>query len=372
MKLRNTLERIYAIDIIRGYFLFVIIIDHLGRFFGFYELFTGRGVQWVSAAEGFFFVSGMMVGLIRGRKTIAKPFAESWKHLWQRAFQLYLWSIGLTFFFTVIAYILDPYSGLKPGYFLHEPLTEILHKTLTLQYTYGWADFLVYYAEYLLVAPLAIWLLRKKLWWLVLALSGTVWAISDRRIQTTWQILFFGGVVAGFYLPQIESYFKQLPNRVRTLTAGIVLSLAGITLATSLLFNTVAAHLVKVSIRTIGPVNFIELVDFNTNILAPIFDKYRLTAPRILLFALWFSALYYVVRRYEGVIQKSPIGKFFIPLGQNSLYVYIVHAVMVFGLDLISPGNVLPIWLNILINTTVLGLIFLMIKYKVFFKIVPR
>ena len=67
------LQRIDTIDIIRGYFLFVIIIDHLARFFGFFDLFTGGGRQWVSAAEGFFFISGMMIGLVRAKKLKDKP-----------------------------------------------------------------------------------------------------------------------------------------------------------------------------------------------------------------------------------------------------------------------------------------------------------
>ena len=44
-------QRVVALDLLRGYFLFVMIIDHLGRFPGLFDLLTGRDKMWVSAAE---------------------------------------------------------------------------------------------------------------------------------------------------------------------------------------------------------------------------------------------------------------------------------------------------------------------------------
>jgi hypothetical protein len=106
-------KRIASFDLIRGYFIFMILIDHLRRFFGVYEVFTGRGAQWASAAEGFFFVSGIMLGMVRGRKMINYKFSLVVKKCWARAFKLYIWAVGLSFTFTALAKIFVNNPGLK-------------------------------------------------------------------------------------------------------------------------------------------------------------------------------------------------------------------------------------------------------------------
>lgn len=50
-----TFGRIHTIDILRGFFMFMIIVDHLELFPNGFDFLTGRGLLWMSAAEGFFF-----------------------------------------------------------------------------------------------------------------------------------------------------------------------------------------------------------------------------------------------------------------------------------------------------------------------------
>lgn len=365
------IKRNDAIDIIRGYFLFVIIIDHLYRFFGFYDLFTGGGRQWVSAAEGFFFVSGMMIGLVRGRKLLNKPLKESCKKILSRAAVLYIWSVGLTFFFTIIGTLYVDNPGVKSGLFYNEPISKLIIHTLTLRFTYGWADFLVYYVIYLLLSPIAIWLLRIGKWYILGAISFLVWLLLGKNVQLTWHLLFFWGAIAGFYLPEIELWFKQLPGVVKHTVSASIISLMAITVSISLFFNTIVNILYRnQSLPRLG-IDVYSLQEYNTNVLAPIFDKYTLAYGRLILFLIWFGALYILVRKFEKPLTRT-LGKFFIPLGQNSLYVYIVHAVIVYIINLLIPNKSTPVLLNILLNTIVLFTIWLMVKKEVFFKIIPR
>ncbi len=95
--LHHSSPRFVSIDLLRGFFLVVIIIDHLGRFPSGFELLTGRGELWITAAEGFFFISGMMVGVTRVAKIKARGFKAIWQSLWRRSAVLYAWSVGLTF-----------------------------------------------------------------------------------------------------------------------------------------------------------------------------------------------------------------------------------------------------------------------------------
>ena len=58
--------------------------------------------------------------------------------------------------------------------------------------------------------------------------------------------------------------------------------------------------------------------------------------PRLLMFALWFAAIYLIFRRYETVIGRY-LGWFFLPLGLNSLFAYIAHGLVVTAVALALP-----------------------------------
>lgn len=365
MTLKQATERIAALDLIRGYFLFVILIDHLGRFFGGWEIFTGRGAQWVSAAEGFFFVSGMMVGLVRGRKMKDRPFKEVWKKLWSRALLLYVWAVGLTLFFSAIAELFKGNAGIKSGAFSG---TNFILETFTLQFNYGWGDFLAYYAIYLFLAPLAIWLIRKRLWHTVLLLSLIGW-MTSMKLTGSWQILFFSGAVFGYYQKEVESYFFALKNKTKKLLTRLVYSLTLVTLSMSVFFTTFAEEYGKDGGHFLG-LDLSGARAYSVEQLRPVFDKSSLAPLRLLLFYLWFTALYLLVRKYEDWF-KQKLGWLLMTLGQNSLYVYIVHAILLYFLDLLIPGG--QFWLvNFVISTSFVGLIWYMTKRKFLFGIIPR
>ena len=59
-------SRDLALDLLRGYFLVVIMIDHLRYAVNPLYLVSGRQSLWVTAAEGFVLISGFLVGMLRG------------------------------------------------------------------------------------------------------------------------------------------------------------------------------------------------------------------------------------------------------------------------------------------------------------------
>src|SRR5438045_1113066 len=88
-------QRIVTLDILRGIFMLTMIVDHLHFFPGLFEWFTGRGELWVSAAEGFFLVSGLLVGYIYAPK-MAQHLRSATLRIWRRAAVLYAVSVSLT------------------------------------------------------------------------------------------------------------------------------------------------------------------------------------------------------------------------------------------------------------------------------------
>src|SRR5207302_8625310 len=133
-------EGILALDLLRGYFLVVIVIDHLAFFPSVFQFASGRGELWTSAAEGFFIISGLLVGYIYGPR-LEQNASQAVQKILCRAAKLYIWAVTLTWLFVWWAHYVDA-SRIKEGLWVAPPLGQFLYKTLTLQYSYGWANFL--------------------------------------------------------------------------------------------------------------------------------------------------------------------------------------------------------------------------------------
>ena len=83
-------ERILALDILRGYFILIIASVHLHYYPSLFGSFDGRGQLWVSEAEGFFFISGLLIGIIRKRDIIKRGLAAAAFKILHRGWKLYL------------------------------------------------------------------------------------------------------------------------------------------------------------------------------------------------------------------------------------------------------------------------------------------
>jgi fucose 4-O-acetylase-like acetyltransferase len=85
-------------------------------------------------------------------------------------------------------------------------------------------------------------------------------------------------------------------------------------------------------------------------------QKWTLGPLRIVLFIIWFWALFAITHRYQKAISRYSQGVLEL-LGRNSLFVYIAHAFIVFAfrLYLIQPGTSLAE--NFVITATALALL---------------
>jgi hypothetical protein len=342
-------QRILALDLLRGYLLFMMIVDHVGRFSTLFDYLTGRGLMWVSATEGFFFISGIVMALARNREASIRGVRAAAVNMWKKAGSLYLWSVALTLFFTYVTFAVgESHSGIRDHVIDRRPFAAILYQTATLQYSFGWTNFLGHYAIFLLGAPLVLWLLRRNLWWVAAAASAGIW-LSSARFECRWQVLFYAGMVCGFYLPAAEERFRRLDRVARSLFVAMAMGLAGVTMLVSASFVYIQPRAVAMGWRTAA-----TLVHWNAR-LAPYFDKGLLPLPRLLMFGLWFGTAYYVFRRYEVVISRY-LGWFLLPLGLYSLRTYIVHALVLLVVALIFPP-VTPRALNFAIAASVLLLV---------------
>lgn len=356
----------------RGYFLSVILLNHLQYYPSGLDFFTGRGLLYVSTAEGFFAVSGIVLGIIRGRKLINEPFKKVAKLLWKRSLQLYITSIVLTLIFTFLGWLFITNSGLKFGIYSDwTNIWDLLWKTITLQYTYGWADFLRYYALFLFFAPAAVWLLRKGYWYLVVAISLFVWCLyplspwpANFSQPISWQVVFFGGFIIGYYWPMLVDYWQKIKPNVRRFI--------GITLISTAVLTAIASALLVFGHNIFADPLGSHITNAH-HAIEQFFEKDRLPITRILLGAIWFWAMFWVVRKYEkGIVKK--IGWFFLALGENSLYVYTIQAFIVFfaHLFILQPGTTVSSLIKLALSLAALALVWLAVRTKFLMKIIPR
>lgn len=368
----NKSSRIITLDFMRGYFMIAIILNHLQWYPSGLDWVAMRGSLFVSAAEGFFLLSGVVLGMVRGRKLLDKPFKFAAMLLLKRGSLLYVTSALMTLIFMMVgwAFFMEN-PGLKPGIRPpDQPFGEVVLGILSFNYIYGWADFLRLYAIFLIASPIALWLIRRGKWYIVTIISITVWstfphisANSDHSAELlmvlSWQIIFFAGLVIGFYWKRIIDWWHSLPKKV-TRPAYATLIIAGVV---SLIANIVLEF---------SPFLPNGLQSWYTS-LDNVFFKEQLSIYRLGLFGLWFMLGFYVFKHYEQFFTRY-LGWLLIPFGQNSLYVYILHAFLIFfAHTLIMPPNTGGFWLlSGILSLAVIGIIYLAVRSKFLFKIIPR
>lgn len=363
-------SRIFTFDLMRGYFLVAIIINHLAFYPNGLDWWNGRGLLYVSAAEGFFLISGIVLGIVRGSKLIDKPFKTVAALLLKRSLQLYVTAIVLMLLFTFIGWLFLDNPGLKAG--IRPPdenIFNIIWGALTFEYIYGWADYLRLYAIFILFSPFAMWLLRRQLWYVLLAISIAVWTqFSNSPLETdelsqvfSWQLIFFSGLIIGFHWNQIVAWWKQRRASIRKATIITVVSLAALTMA---------ANFIIIFGQSLFGLPFALLPTIHDS-LSPLFDKESLPPLRLLLFIIWFGASFWLFTRFEKQIIRT-FGWLLLPFGHNSLYVYTLHAVLVFFVHLAIKDPTSSILINFVLSATAVMSIWLAIRYKFLMKIIPR
>lgn len=361
-------KRIETFDLMRGFFVLVIIIDHMQRWPGIFDWITGQGRLWVSAAEGFIFISGIMIGLIRARGNITLPLWNVTKKLWWRAFTLYLWAVITALVTRALVAVWDAnYSTYPPGLdsYSATSVLGIIFETITLRGTFGWSVFLVQYAVYLFIAPAFVYALRKNLWWLALSVSATVWlyGIGNDQYLLSWQFLFFLGATIGFYYKDMQKKWHSFRYRSQTSIGVVVAAIV------TLIFSVLSIFGWPIVKQNWSPISLADMLRYR-EIIDPYFIRSELLPMHLLLTLLWFFALYLLFQHYESAI-KQKLGWLLLRFGQNSLFVYILQ-----GFVVVIMSGLLPKTSNMVLNACMIAgtimLIWWLTGVKILHKIIPR
>jgi hypothetical protein len=361
--------RILAFDLIRGLFLAVIAVNHLAISFGpsILLVLTGASQLPASAAEGFFLISGIMVGYVYGPK-ILMATKSTFLKLWKRAGLLWLLSVLFTLLFTIWA--LNFPDSEKYATLYSRDGISFLYNTFLLHFSFGWADFLSRYAWFMFLTPFALWLIAKRLAWIVALGSFVVWGIfrsTDQLLPfSAWQIIFITGTIIGYYFPSINRYFSNLPKKVQYILTQSVIWVSITTFIVALLGYTIIP-LISQYVPSVLQSPLATLISPVMQAISTHIDKPTLDPLRMIIGLLWFTGLFLIISRNESSIDKLTKGTLLL-FGRNSLYVYCLSAVLLFIIDMyIRPaGGSKDLLSGSLLAVALLTVIYFLTKYKRF------
>jgi hypothetical protein len=168
------------LDALRGLLLVLMTLTHLPTHASDY---TSQPLGFVSAAEGFIFISALLTGRIFGRVANESGIREVLKRLWARSLRLYVYHLFLlAVAFTIIAGLAihtkrPALQGLLDFYLAHHLLA--ICTSVLLIYRPPLLDILPMYIIFLLETPAALYLGRRWSWKLVLIPSAAIWLMAQ-------------------------------------------------------------------------------------------------------------------------------------------------------------------------------------------------
>ena len=359
-----------ALDLLRGLAMVILVVNHT-RLESAIGHLTG---SVLSAAEVLVAVSGVVVGMVFGRRWLEAGARATTGMLLRRARKLYLAS--------VVVVALVGLATLVPG-LATEALTvspnvtpavdsydldgwwDTILAILTLEAGPWQFNILGFFIAGITLAPPLLWALARGWWPAVLICSGVLFALG-RELQIdvlpsqserpfpllVWQVLFVNGIVLGWHRDRIASWLMRRRRAISALVLVLAAAFAGIQVA--------------------GP----ALVDAATWAAweAEHFDKGSLDLLRVVAMLSIAAALYLAFRRHVDVAEDK-LGPVLLPLGRNSFYVFIVHVFLCLGLasvPALRDADGLGLIGNTLVQLGCLGLLCMMVRRRFLFRWIPR
>ena len=377
-------RRDLRVDLLRGFCVFAMVVDHIGGDSWLYAV-TGGNSYYVSAAEGFIFISGLVMGQAYRARADRAGLVDAMVEALRRARTLYLATVLLTLTFSALYLYTDIGLWVGREYGLGvETMDELVVGALTLHYTYHGTDILAMYTLLVLGAPTVFLLLSLGLWRWVLGVSIAWWAAYQQYPSqaslpwwivngenfplAAWQVLFVGGMVMGYQRRELTAFLQRWP-KVRV--AGVSLGLA-ITLALVSLFWTVSMG-TPALVPSSLPFAFF---DVNPNVLSETFFKVTVRPWRLIAFAAMAIVLYHLVTVLWRPLRWG-LGWLLLPLGRHALYSYIVHFFLILLVYNLAPALPQVVGLagatfTTLLQLGVLALLLLLVRKRVLFGVVPN
>jgi hypothetical protein len=326
------LERRPELDALRGLFLVWMTLTHLPTRF---SDFVNSPIGFVSSAEGFVFISALLVGRLYFRQLLVDA-AGVRVRLWKRSLQIYgyhLLMLGLAFT-VAAAFAVHTHkaaiSNLLDFYLAH-PFVAIIGSVLLL-YCPPLLDILPMYVTFLFFTPLLLSAAVRFGWKKILLLSGCVWLLAQfglRDLVHNWIVH-----LTHLQIPLQESGAFNLFAWQAIWTVGLWMGARSATQASILgklprwaVALSCAACLFFISVRWgwLGP-------HLTQQALGIQLDKWQIGWLRVINLVTFSIVLYWLRKYLLRWVAIEP----FLTLGKASLQVFCTHVFFVFfGLTLL-------------------------------------
>jgi hypothetical protein len=332
-------------------------------------LITGGNAFVVSGAEAFIFISGLVVGMVYGAIALKQGVWAAQKKALERAWTLYRLTVVLTLLFAAFSL----YGGLDWAKELQIGNPWIFALNIaTLRQTMYLTDIPLMYTLLMIWASVGLWLLYKGQTKWLLAGSGVLWlayqlnavqvpwAVDGNTIFNfaAWQFLFFVAMAIGYHRKVLAEKLSQLPHWPYLIFSGLLV------LWLVEFYSTNGALLTR-----IWP-------GVDADALVPTFFLKSSLAPGRLVASFIIFQFAYLVATLFWKPVWSALGWLLLPLGQNALYAYIMHVVIIGSFYVLFPHLPVDIQAMGTVNTSLQLLVILgiwaMIQRQFLFRIIPR
>jgi hypothetical protein len=365
-----------SLDLLRGLAMVILVVNHIHL-----ESALEVGTRaLLSAAEVLVSVSGVVVGMVFGRRWLKDGARATTLMLLRRARKLYVASVVVVAIVGVLTLVpwldtqalaVSPSSGGAGTYAFDGPLRLAL-AVVTLEAGPWQFNILGFFIVSIALTPVVLALLERGHWPLLLVaswgiyLAGRRWQVDVLPMQSEgpfplpiWQLLYVHGIVLGFHRERVARLVRASGGAI----VGALVAVAAV---------AAALRLQREGVDALAAAGLAGGRDWAAWDLAN-YDKTTLDIARVLTMTSLAGALYAGLRRIEPHAERT-LGVLLLPLGRNSFYVFIMHVffcLAVASLPLLA-GEGLGGAGNVLAQLGCVALLWLMVTRRFMFRWVPR
>lgn len=376
------------VDFLRGWVMVTVVVVHT-EVAGVFSYLSRNAIGAITGAEMFVLLSGVVLGMVYPRAVERLGERAAAAGAWARVRKQYFTALGVVVLVylvgllpyvssTVVTTFTDRGTGTGgaaaagqvydlyanfPRLFDYPPPWYAVRQLLLLEMGPWVFNIMGLFVVLSALVPPLMWLIRRRLWWAVLALSWALYlfqAVNEVRVLPSqfdavfpllsWQLPFLHGLVIGRYRKEIT----------RALTRRFGLAV------TTVLVVGYAAVLAALWATQGSP--FLGIDD--DWLYEHLYQRIYLQPGRLVDLALVLVVAYALLTTCWKPLDRA-FGWFYVPIGAASLYVFIIHVFFVIavanvpGIDRSDPVQ------GTIVHAVELGLIWLMVKRQVLFKVIP-
>jgi hypothetical protein len=349
------MRRLEELDALRGLMLVWITFTHLPTALSPY---VNQPFGFVSAAEGFIFLSALFTGRVYFRLAERDGYRAMQQKLRQRTLRVYFYHAFLLSFVFLVAVPIAA-SGTCPGlhnlldFYFNSGAKRAIIESALLIYRPPLLDILPMYVNFLALTPSVLMISRKIGWRLTLGGSFTLWLLAQFGWREMgWQLMhrYLGVSIPLSEMGSFDLWAWQL-LWLLGIWVGLRWAKDELPLTRVASKLTIPALMIALALLTM---RYAISHGFAVGRGEKYFDKWHLGVVRLL----DFSAIAVILIRARSCLRSLSIRPLIL-LGQSSLQVFCTHVFFCFaGLTLLGNASMLSGWKQFaLLSTTLLAML---------------